>query len=109
MTVSNPDEMLRLLSDRYRRQILQILRKMPDRDVQLNELIDSLARGTTSNSERTDRIGVQLHHIHLPKLHEHGLIEYDPEAQFVRYHATQTVEAVMENVAENKMNSFADD
>ena len=70
----NLDEILRLLSAQYRRQTIRVLRKTPGEEVGFNELIDYLVQGTKANSDQRDQIIIQLHHNHLPKLHEQGLI-----------------------------------
>ena len=109
MTDPNLDEVLRLLADQYRRQTIRVLRKTPEERVGLDELIGHLVQETTSNSDQRDEIGIQLHHNHLPKLREQGLIEYDPDAQLVRYRPDQQVEAVMDGISAKQSLTISDD
>ena len=97
MVDPNLDEILRLLSARDRRQTIRVLRKTPGEEVGFDELIDHVILEGPADSER-DRIGIRLHHNHLPKLREQGLIEYDPDAQLVQYHPDQQVEAVLDSI-----------
>ena len=109
MSYPNLDEILRLLSDQYRRQTIRVLRKTPEEGVGFDELTDLLTQETKSNSDRRDQIGIQLHHNHLPKLREQGLIEYDPDAQVVRYRPDQRVEAVMDGISAKQSLTISDD
>ena len=109
MTNPNLDEILRLLSDQYRRQTIRVLRKTPEVGVGFDKLIDLLIQETTANSEQRDQIVIQLHHNHLPKLREQGLIEYDPDAQLVRYCPDQQVEAVMDDITAKQSLTVSDD
>ncbi|WP_379689371.1 DUF7344 domain-containing protein [Halomicroarcula sp. GCM10025817] len=48
--------------------------------------------------ERTDRdqLSIQLIHNHLPKLDEHGIIQYDQESNIVRYQSDEQIETVLD-------------
>ena len=99
MTDPNVGEILRLLSAQYRRQTIRVLRNTPDGEVGFSELIDAIMQEAGATSDQRDRIGVQLHHNHLPKLREQGLIEYDRDEQLVRYRPDQQVETVMDGIS----------
>lgn len=99
MTHRNLDEILRLLSDQHRRQTIRFLRETPDGEARLEELSGAIIQETMPDGEQSDRIVKILHHRHLPKLREQGLIDYDPTARLVRYHPDQQVEAVMDAVS----------
>lgn len=78
------DEVLSLLSDRYRRHALACLDGLPD-PVALEDLTDQVAGrefqqppDKVSMIIRT-RIATALHHTHLPKLEEAGVITYDSD------------------------------
>lgn len=79
------DEVLSLLSDRYRRHALACLDGLPV-PVALESLTDQVAGREyqqppdgVSMMKRT-QIATALHHTHLPKLEESGIIAYDDEA-----------------------------
>jgi hypothetical protein len=79
------DEVLTLLSDRYRRHALACLDGLPD-PVALEDLTDQVAgREFQQPPDRVSmitrtRIATELHHTHLPKLEEAGIITYDDDA-----------------------------
>ena len=109
MTDPNLNDVLRLLSDQYRRQMIRVLRKTPEEEVGFDELIDYLDQETDANCAQRDRIGIQLHHNHLPKQREQGLIEYDPDDQVVRYRPDQRVEGVMDGISAKQSLMVSDD
>ena len=78
------DEALTLLSDRYRRHVLACLDGLPA-PVTLEGLTDQVAGrefqqppDKVSMIKRT-QIATALHHTHLPKLEEAGIITYDTD------------------------------
>lgn len=70
------DRLLDLLAERRRRQVLETL---VDSSGQLS--LDELARAV-SDADGSDehRTRIELHHTHLPKLAEAGVVSYDREA-----------------------------
>ncbi|WP_232701265.1 DUF7344 domain-containing protein [Halobacterium wangiae] len=76
----------RLLAAPERRIVLELLaeRTAP---VDLGELATSVAQQARDDPapapELADRTKTRLHHAHLPKLDEAGVIDYDPEANRV--------------------------
>ncbi|WP_137286248.1 DUF7344 domain-containing protein [Halorussus salinisoli] len=78
------DEVLTLLSDRYRRHTLACLDGLPA-PVSLEDLTDQVAGrefqqppDNVSMIKRT-QIATALHHTHLPKLEEAGILVYDDD------------------------------
>lgn len=82
------DRLLNLLTDRRRRFTLYYLRETDADVVTLDEVTDHVAtweaewKGSTGETRK--RICTSLHHNHLPRLAEAGLIEYDARSQTVR-------------------------
>lgn len=86
-----PWERAELLSSRRRRAILGVLddRTPP---VALSDLAADLV--TREDGERADvgrrrggierEVAISLHHVHLPKLADRGVLDYDPELNLVR-------------------------
>lgn len=70
----------RILADRQRRGVLRRLTEA-DEPVTVESLTASLATATTTGA---DTVRLQLLHSHLPKLHDAGVIDYDPEVRTVR-------------------------
>lgn len=81
------DELLALLADSCRRRVLEVLLDAnPDGRLTLEEL-STRVDDETVGDETLCALTVALHHRHLPKLAEAGLVEYDPD--------TRTVEPVV--------------
>lgn len=79
------DTVLRLLADRQRRQVLRRIAETDDGTTvrRLGEQLgDSKSRDPTSNGDAD--AGISLRHVHLPKLREADVIEYDPRGERVR-------------------------
>ena len=82
--VPDLNEVLTLLSDRYRRHALACLDGLPE-PVALEDLTDQVAGrefqqppDKVSMLKRTE-IATALHHTHLPKLEDAGVISYDSD------------------------------
>ena len=82
-----------VLSDRRRREVLAVLRGA-DRPLALADLAADLVRrerdGTPEGPdyEAIRRCRLALHHKHVPKLVEAGLVRYDPELRTADYRDT---------------------
>ncbi len=73
------DERYGLLSNSLRREAMRWLAGH-DGSIDLDELVSSLvADESVSAVDDPTRTRVELHHIHLPKLQEYGLLAYDHE------------------------------
>jgi len=75
----------RILSSKRRRVLLDLLddRQTPvDLDV-LAEAVEIRENGGGARSEGVEPVAVTLHHNHLPRLAEAGIVEYDPVARRV--------------------------
>lgn len=96
------DEIFRALADVERRVAIEYLTRA-GRPVSKDELVHHVAVFTTGPdtvrvSER-ERVEVQFHHHHLPKLTKAGLVVYDGEEETV--YATERADRVSEWIAEN--------
>ncbi|MFC4552087.1 MULTISPECIES: DUF7344 domain-containing protein [Halorussus] len=86
------DHLLRLLADRHRRYTLYHLNATEFDVVTLDEVADYVAERDQQDMEEQERmrdttherIRMYLHHNHLPKLAEAGLIDYDARSQTIR-------------------------
>lgn len=106
MTNHNADAIFHLLSDHCRRQIVGILQDMSESYVAFEELCDHLSR---QNGADRDEIVIRLHHTHLPKLHEAGVIDYDPNEKLVRYLGNPHVDALLEHVSARQPHPLVDE
>lgn len=79
------DEYYRLLSDERRRTVLRALTDV-ERPIAVGELAREVAERETDGGASVSAVrGVEtdLHHVHLPMLDDHGIVEYDWQANRV--------------------------
>ena len=82
------DTVLDICEHKYRRVVLAVLEDQ-HQSVPINDLTNAIVEHNhhmplaEASSETVTEIQTALHHIHLPKLAEAGLIEYDSERQVV--------------------------
>ncbi|MFC4989700.1 helix-turn-helix domain-containing protein [Saliphagus infecundisoli] len=69
-----PDKIPRVLSNPLRRRVL---RTVADHAEPIE--LDALGAETIMDAEKWEDHQIELYHIHLPKLADHGLIEWDQE------------------------------
>ena len=87
------DTVLELCRDRYRRQILAVLAS-ESRPLSLDDLTETIfeydrqASSTEIAPDAIDRIRLSLHHKHLPRLEQYGVVAYDLEQHLVTPTAT---------------------
>ncbi|WP_327052690.1 DUF7344 domain-containing protein [Halomicrococcus gelatinilyticus] len=93
------DDAFDLLADRRRRYVLYYLREEGAADVE--ELAEQLSRweGTTTPEHRR-RILTELHHKHLPKLTENGVVRVEGSVEVA--HMSSQIEAYLDLAAEQE-------
>lgn len=91
------DHILEVLKDSQRRAVLTLLSRVDERTVTTDEVADLLAARVDDVPEK-DLLKLRLHHIHLPKLAELGVIEYDPRSNMLRYIGDDDVETWLEQL-----------
>ena len=88
----------KLLADHRRRVLLQCLRNT-DASLSVSALVTELTQGDGREpSERDVATEIAVHHIHLPKLADAGVVEYDQSAQQATYSAPPQVDALLEEM-----------
>lgn len=83
----DPTTRHRLLADERRRAACIALADL-DTDVHLTVLADAVAtsESTTHSADATERVGVTLHHLHLPLLDDAGVVDYEATTHHVTPH-----------------------
>lgn len=81
------DEYYRLLTSRRRRVLLYVLADQSD-SLSVREVAKQVAKaesddGTPASKETVDEVRIDLHHVHLPMLSDHGVVDYDWTTQRV--------------------------
>lgn len=81
-----PSERHRLLAAERRRLALDILTGTTS-VVELEDLAAEIAAredGTLTGDDAIKRVGVSLHHVHLPQMDKMGILDYDPELHLIK-------------------------
>ena len=98
------DACLTLVADRRRRRLLEHLRHNGNGEVQLDDLVDHLYEAEPAAADdrqmSRDQLAIQLFHIHLPKLADHGVVEHDHERGTIEYRPDEQIEAVLDGLPE---------
>lgn len=98
------DDLMDITAEPYRRRILSYLSSIPEDRCSVAELVDALRSPSTGDDLSEKRLRQRLHHVHLPKLQDHGLIAYDDEENDVRYIGSPRLETFLD-----RMQSLDDD
>jgi len=101
------DAILGLLAQQERRDLIQRLQQESKNSCSFEKIVEHLLSKTADRTgERPghDNMEVQLQHVHLPKLADAGLIEYDVRSQTVRYNSHDEVEQLLERIHEFERN-----
>ncbi|ADB63572.1 hypothetical protein Htur_4803 (plasmid) [Haloterrigena turkmenica DSM 5511] len=97
------DAVFELLASNQRRDMLHVLRDDPEKTATVTELIthlmDQEAQRTGTRPGR-DQLEMTVHHIHLPKLTDAGIVEYDARSQELRYWPDKRLEALLDYISE---------
>ncbi|USZ68384.1 hypothetical protein NGM10_01270 [Halorussus salilacus] len=98
------DREFALLASRERRAILDRFVSAETEVATVEELSRHLTRvvadGGEAESPSTGVVRARLHHVHLPKLERHGLVEHDPRSGTVRYQSDERIERILTLAAE---------
>ena len=83
------DELFRILSNRRRRRVLYSLVDSEESVIECSQLVDRLADGPATVGAGGDSseaaVARDLYHVHLPRLEDAGIVEYDRRQGTVRY------------------------
>ncbi|WP_331235236.1 DUF7344 domain-containing protein [Natronorarus salvus] len=102
MSATDLDVCLELVADRRRRNLIHQLRHNGNGLTTIDTLVDRLDRGEQGVSKdrppNREELAIQVYHTHLPKLADHGVVEYDPERGTVQYLSDERLEAVVDSL-----------
>ncbi|WP_225741162.1 DUF7344 domain-containing protein [Halorussus halophilus] len=90
------DVLLEALADQQRRCILEQLVEADDGVATFSELIDRVLATSRGPNGSRERVATSLHHRHLPKLADAGLVEYDARSETARYRGDAVTEQWLE-------------
>jgi hypothetical protein len=97
-------EACQILSSQYRRQILWYLTRTDSGFVELDELVGHILE-EIDEATTTNRVRLLLIHTHIPKLADHGVIEYDRRNKDIRYRDGTILEDLLEVVSVNSQSA----
>jgi hypothetical protein len=95
------DTTLEILANNDRRAIIEYLRDVADQTATIDELVNYLVSQKSKQSDEypgRDHVQTTLHHIHIPKLVDAGLIDYDARNQEIRYWGSDRLERWHERI-----------
>lgn len=95
---SSLDEIHRLLSEERRRCLVSHLASRADASAATDELVDAVVERESPRpgpANHRTRVEIDLTHVHLPRLADAGVVEYDPVAGTVQYTPSKTLEALL--------------
>ncbi|MFC6718879.1 hypothetical protein ACFQGT_14650 [Natrialbaceae archaeon GCM10025810] len=94
------DVVFDLLANRRRRYALYYLYDRPDGVSSLDDLVDGVLTYEVIEGDVEDHrttVRTSLQHVHLPKLEDAGIVEYDPRSETVRYWTQPSLEEWLEH------------
>lgn len=91
------DDVFEVLADRKRRHLIRYLLQC-DPPVSITEIADALqTRDKVGSVDERRKLRVSLHHIHLPKLDEIDIVDYDTETnRVVGWHHVKSIEPYLD-------------
>ena len=95
------DTTLEILADHDRRAVIDYLRDDADRTATVEELANYLVSQRVEKADErpsSDRVQTMLHHIHVPKLVDVGLVDYDARNEEIRYWGSERLERWHERI-----------
>lgn len=95
------DAILYLLADHHRRDLLRYLVESPGETCSFDECTDHLVtRGAERAEERPARVRVEarLRHVHVPRLADADVLEYDSRSQEIRYRGHDRLEFWLDRI-----------
>lgn len=96
---SEADALYRLLADERRRQILSFLTDRVGEPVLVDRLVDEVAeneRPDPGPANHRDRVAIDLHHVHIPKLADTDVVEHDPLDGTVTYEGPVSIAVLLD-------------
>lgn len=94
---ANVDGILSALATEARRDTVRYFLESTERTATVDEIAGYVAERLNDPSEESrQRVRLHLHHLHLPKLANANLVDYDTQASTVRYCAHPFAERIVE-------------
>lgn len=102
MTNHSLDACLQLVADRHRRRVIHQLRHEANGVTSVDDLVDQFycsgSEATNGPLQDRGKLVIQLQHTHLPKLADHGIVEFEHRNGAIRYRPDEQVEKVLDSL-----------
>lgn len=98
------DAILSVLAHHRRRDLLRYLIDSPDQTASVEACVDHLLKREgerTGERPSRDHVEASLHHLHLPKLADAGILDYDPRSREFRYWSHDRLESLLDYLHAN--------
>ena len=101
----SPDTILYVVADEHRCAILNAVTNASEKTLEFEVLVDHVADwvgdedAERASDEHRRRVRIALHHTHLPKLADAGIVDYDQRGHKVRYRSHPMVEEYLDLIA----------
>jgi len=94
------DNTLRLIADERRRDMLYALENSDSDSFTYGEVIDEVIGGGEDVEDYREQLRVEMTHVHLPKMEENGLVEYDDRSEVINYDPDEEIRELLGLVEE---------
>lgn len=97
------DQILELLGQYQRREIIRQLRDSPGRDHSIDDVVaylESIERSRNTTVPGENHLLSVIVHIHAPKLEEAGLVDFDVPSRDLHYYPNERVEEMLDCIDE---------
>lgn len=95
------DSIFTILAQHERCDLLSFLADSSEEAVPIDEVVEYMVQSETERLGEVpnrDHLELSLYHIHLPKLTDTGVIEYDSRSQQIRYWGNEMLEEWLERI-----------
>lgn len=87
---SDFDKLFSVMANQRRRYVLYYLHDTARDAVECSKLAEVVAQWETAtgdepSDDHQEEVKIALQHNHLPKMEAHGIIDYDPRSEMIRY------------------------
>lgn len=91
------DEAHQIVAHELRRKVMEVIQDGCRSHYTRSELVDALVDDVDVDERQ---LSILLHHVHLPRLAEHEIIEYDRVENDIRYRESPRVERLLDALGE---------
>lgn len=103
VTTPSLDDCLTIIADRRRRKLIDHLRNNGNGRARIDDVVnrldrEKLAAPRPGRPPDREALAMELHHNHLPKLEDYGVVDYDLERGMIQYLPNDQLEAALDSL-----------